>query len=362
MVIIGIVLSNFTNYGFVYGSNGLDGAEAQWRIPIALQMLFPVFVLIALPFCVESPRWLAAKGLYDKCFETLAKLEGNGATANSDHIQALGNSIISVAKHEASIESSWKAALMDGELQNLRRLVLSGAAGFMHQATGINVVVYYAPIIFQDIGLDSELSYIMSCVASIFFLIGSILPVFYIERMGRRRVMMMGACLCGSCMGVIACCVGVGENFPSLKISAGWAATAFVFLFEFSFGVGWNSMCWLYGSEINSLRMRNKGAAVQCSCNWATNFLTVMVTPIGFATLSWKFYFVWMGVTLASLPWLYLCYPETTGRSLEQMDFFFAKYRSWNVKKVAHEWVRDPGVSSAGTDDVKEVSTEVEFV
>lgn len=46
-------------------------------------------------------------------------------------------------------------------------------------------------------------------------------------------------------------------------------------------------MCWLYGSEVNSLRMRNKGAAVQCTCNWSTNFMTVMVTPVGFAQIGW---------------------------------------------------------------------------
>ena len=106
------------------------------------------------------------------------------------------------------------------------------------QATGINVVIYYAPVIFAQIGLDTELSYIMSCVGSVCFLIGSVLPILYIERMGRRKVMMMGAWLCASCMGLVACCVGLGTRYPESKSKAGWAATAFVFMFQFSFGIG----------------------------------------------------------------------------------------------------------------------------
>lgn len=51
--------------------------------------------------------------------------------------------------------------------------------------------------------------------------------------------------------------------------------------------VSWNSMNWLYSSEIGSLRMRNKTSAVQCLCHWATNFMTVMVAPTGIETLGW---------------------------------------------------------------------------
>jgi hypothetical protein len=56
--------------------------------------------------------------------------------------------------------------------------------------------------------------------------------------MGRRKVMIMGAATTATCMGVIACCIGIGINFPQHKSAAGWAATAFIFLFEFSFGIG----------------------------------------------------------------------------------------------------------------------------
>ena len=125
-----------------------------------------------------------------------------------------------------------------GELQNFRRLLLAAATGFLHQATGINVVIYYAPVIFRNVGLDDRMSYIMSCVGSVCFLIGSILPVLWIERMGRRRTMMMGAWTCGICMGMISATGAISKNYPSRATAAGWAGAAFVLLFQFCFGIG----------------------------------------------------------------------------------------------------------------------------
>ncbi|EEU37442.1 uncharacterized protein NECHADRAFT_86278 [Fusarium vanettenii 77-13-4] len=352
IVIIGITISNFTNFGFVFGRPELNGKEAQWRIPLGLQMIFPPFVFLLMPFVVESPRWLAAVGRSDEVADVLAKLRGGGATADSPQIQQQARRIIETAAHEAELESSWKESFAGGELQNLRRLILAGSTGFLHQATGINVVIYYAPVIFRQVGLDDKMSYIMSCVGSICFLVGSILPVLYIERIGRRKTMMLGAWTCGICMGMIACTGAIGRYYPARAFATGWAGSAFVLLFQFSFGIGWNSMNWLYASEIGSLRMRNKTAAVQCFCHWGTNFLTVMVAPTGFASLGWRFYLVWMSVTLAAIPYLYFCFPETAGRSLEQMDDFFKTYPQWNIGKVANVWVDLGG--AGGQDSCKE--------
>lgn len=105
-------------------------------------------------------------------------------------------------------------------------------------------------------------------------------------------------------MGGLAASIGYGTTHPESKQAAGWAATAFIFLIEFFFGFGYVAhstlfglifdssnrfLCvpWLYGSEVNSLRMRNKGAAMQCTANWGITIMTVMVAPVGFANIGW---------------------------------------------------------------------------
>lgn len=168
----------------------------------------------------------------------LARWHGGNATPSSPRIQEEAQAIITVAIHEAELNTSWKELFTNGELQNFRRFILAGACGFLHQATGINVVIYYAPSLFAQVGLSGRMSYIMSCVGSVAFLVGSALPIAYIERIGRRRTMIFGSWLCGGCMLIIAITGAISEYYPGRSYASGWASAAFIIIFQFCFGIG----------------------------------------------------------------------------------------------------------------------------
>lgn len=69
--------------------------------------------------------------------------------------------------------------------------------------------------------------------------------------------------------------------------------------------------------------MRTKGAAVATMTNWITNFVVVEVTPIGIQQLGWKFYIIWTVMNAVFLPIIWLFYPETANRSLEDLDAYY---------------------------------------
>ncbi|KAK6385665.1 hypothetical protein LTS17_001235 [Exophiala oligosperma] len=314
----GIVISGFTNYGLVFETPSLAGKDGQWRTALGIQMTFPVFVFFLLPFCPESPRWLASRGASLKeVASVLALLEGKGATDTSPHILSLANEIILVAQHEAELEASttWRDTFGGGELQNGRRLLLSGfVVGLLQQITGVNAIVYYAPVVFQDAGLTPRMAFIMGGVGSIAMLVGTLLPILWIERAGRRKTLLISAWLEVFTMGGIAAAIGFGINHPEHRESSGWAATAFILAFEFCFGLG-------------------------------------------------RFYLIWMVITLAFIPMVWALVPETAGRSLEQMDYFFKKYQDkWYIRDVAYEWVERDEVMIPDQDGVKEQSIELEDV
>ncbi|KAE8133715.1 hypothetical protein BDV38DRAFT_295968 [Aspergillus pseudotamarii] len=79
---------------------------------------------------------------------------------------------------------------------------------------------------------------------------------------------------------------------------------------------------WLYPPELNSLQMRNKGAAVATATNWVTNFVIVEITPIRIQNICWKFWIVWTVFNAAFLPAIYFFYPETANRTLEDIDAY----------------------------------------
>ncbi|KAG9660886.1 general substrate transporter, partial [Aureobasidium melanogenum] len=101
------------------------------------------------------------------------------------------------------------------------------------------------------------------------------------------------------------------------------AAIFFFFFYNIAFAVGMLGVPWLYPAEINSLPMRTKGAAVATATNWITNFVIVEITPIGFQNLGWKFWPIWVATNALFLPVIFLLYPETSYRTLEDLDEYF---------------------------------------
>lgn len=101
------------------------------------------------------------------------------------------------------------------------------------------------------------------------------------------------------------------------------ASVAFFFTYYICFGIGFQGVPWLYPTEINSLSMRTKGAALGTASNWAFNFMVVEITPIGIQSLQWKFYIIWTIFNASFIPIVYLLYPETADRTLEDVDRFF---------------------------------------
>ena len=101
------------------------------------------------------------------------------------------------------------------------------------------------------------------------------------------------------------------------------ASVAFFFTYYICFGIGFQGVPWLYPTEINSLSMRTKGAALGTASNWAFNFMVVEVTPPGIQNLHWRYYLIWTIFNASFVPIIYLFYPETADRTLEDVDRLF---------------------------------------
>ncbi|EXF74598.1 hypothetical protein CFIO01_09671 [Colletotrichum fioriniae PJ7] len=129
------------------------------------------------------------------------------------------------------------------------------------------------------------------------------------------------------CYAVITICIRYNEMAglaPETQSQWAKASIAFFFLYYVFFGICWQGVPWLYPTEINSLSMRTKGAALGTATNWIVNFMVVEITPPGISALGWQFYIIWTVFNFSFIPIVYLFYPETADRSLEDVDRFFA--------------------------------------
>ncbi|KAK7039389.1 hexose carrier protein [Favolaschia claudopus] len=320
MNIAGFSISNWMTYGFSF----ITGS-ASWRFPIAFQLVFSFIMLFTIPWLPESPRWLLMHGHEAAGVEVLVALQGDGARANDDVILHQKAEIMDAVRMERDAAPSWSDILhmRSGETGMIQRLLLGAGAQLMQQLVGINVTSYYLPLVLQNsVGLSNTTARLLAAWNSVSYLLFAFAGIALIERAGRRKLLIWGAT--GQCI----CYVFISgflarADDPVYGTRYGAGATVFFFLYYLFFGICWQGVPWLYPVEINSLSMRTKGAALATAMNWLSNYIIVEITPPGIEYLGWRFYLIWMFFNALFVPVVWLLYPETANRHLEDIDHLY---------------------------------------
>ncbi|KAK7733832.1 hypothetical protein SLS63_004618 [Diaporthe eres] len=286
MNIAGFSLCNWINYGLSFA-----GGAIAWRFPLAFQFVFIIALFATVPWLPESPRWLMAHGHEAEATKVLSCLE---AKPQDDAFVVLQREEIRFSiKYEREHQIRWRDLLrpQPEATKPLRRLILGAGTQFIQQFEAVNSVTYL----------------IFSCVS-----------VTLVEKWGRRGLMLISTAGQGFAFLIITILLRFGEAGGNRKAAEG--SIVFFFLYYIAFGLGMLGIPWLYPTEINSIAMRTKGAAVATATNWITNYVIVQITPIGIQNLGWKFWIVFTVLNAAFLPIIYLFYPETESFARTQTD------------------------------------------
>ncbi|KAI7907120.1 general substrate transporter [Cokeromyces recurvatus] len=329
MITIGLMVAFWVGAGTQYIET-----KAAYRIPLGIQIA-PAFILgvgsIFLPF---SPRWLVNKGRNDEALGVLARLHSKG-DKTAPHVVAEYEEIVAQVEHERTVSVSSYFELLKGTVR--RRLILGVLIQVFQQFTGINSIMYYAPVIFQQAGIPGRsASLIASGVNGVLNVLATIPPILYLDRLGRRVVLISGACIMGAAMllcGIVMGATGrVFRNEASGQMEvdmsgnshASYFCIVMVYVFVAGFAYSWGPVGWVYPAEIYPLSIRAKGTSITTASNWLMNFIISLFVPVMLTTITWGTY-IFFGcccVVMAICVWLF--YPETKGHSLEEMDLVFS--------------------------------------
>ncbi|KAH0392605.1 putative MFS sugar transporter, partial [Aureobasidium melanogenum] len=185
---VGIVIAYFFDYGIAYA-----GGPIAWRLPIACQIIF-AFVVIFMVFGVpESPRYLYKEGRNEEALQVLCDVY-DGAPDDPKIAREQKDILDALALERLHGEYKWSQIFKRDDVQTGRRVLLAYGMQFMNQIGGINLVVYYVPTALQtNVHLSHNLSLLIGGFVQCCFFIGSLVPTFFLDRMGRRRPMMWGS-------------------------------------------------------------------------------------------------------------------------------------------------------------------------
>ncbi|KAJ5141066.1 hypothetical protein N7526_002061 [Penicillium atrosanguineum] len=314
----GVTLGLWIDLGFYFVKDN----SVSWRFPLAFPIVLSSMAMIFIPMLPESPRWLIKTGQLQEARDVLAallELEPDSET--------ITNSIHEVETTLAVCgNTSWTSMFSNGEQRLFHRAYLAATGQLFQQICGVNLITYYATNIFQQyLGMDAVKSRILAAAMGLMQPLGGFFAFYTIDRLGRRPLMLWSAGAMSICMAILA-----GTTSPQAANSTAALVVAVIALycFQFIFTVGYSGLTFLYAAEMAPLQVRAAVSAISTATVWVFNFLLAEVTPVGFASIGNKYYIVFAVANAIIVPSVYFFFPETKGRSLEEIDEIFAQSKS----------------------------------
>ena len=347
LIIFGLALAYWMDFAFYF----VQG-QVNWRFPIAFQCVFAGILIAFILKLPESPRWLCRKGRVEEARAIFSALED--IPEDSLYIRTQIEEIVSTLSQEQGARKALKTMCTNGKQKHFHRAMLAIWSQAMQQLSGTNLITYYATTIYEgSIGLSAVNARVVgACQNTAYFFVACI-AIFTIERVGRRKLLLLGSIGQASSMAILAGTVYLATKGNS---HAGIAAALFIFLFNAFFGLGWLGIPWLYPAEIVSLDIRAPVNGLSTATDWVLNFMVVMITPVAFNSIGVYTYAIFAAMNLIMAFVVYFLYPETSHRSLEEIDVIFADsnpWKPWEVVSLAaklpvrHPTLDDPGRRSS---------------
>ncbi|KAJ9497336.1 hypothetical protein H2202_007140 [Exophiala xenobiotica] len=334
IVIFGIVFAYWLDYGTI---NNLEG-----------EIVFALITMVTMPFLPETPRWLYSHGRKNDAITVLARLMNT--SEDDEQVQFIKNEMeesLELERQQGSI--TLKGILNDKtDLKPMRRLLLCFFIQFFQQFSGVNAVVFFVTIILeQNVGLTSSTASLAAGFVQMSLWIGTLPPILYIDTFGRRPTLLIGSTV--QLISLVLFTVAIakhGDAFSNL-------ALAMLVLFQFTVGMTWCAVPWIYAPEITPLRLRHIGSAIGPFSEWLCTFIIVQITPTAVEHTGWKIFLLFILLQALSIPWVYFFVPETARKTLEEIDYIFVK---GEARDRLHERMHDQvqGANQHSTPEKKE--------
>jgi MFS transporter, sugar porter (SP) family len=299
MITTGILLAFLSDTAF--------SSTGNWRWMLGIIAIPGALFMVGLFFLPDSPRWLLLRGRKRDAEVVLAKLRGDERVVQKE-----------IADIEEQLKTKQHGWSMFRENPNFRRSVgLGMLLQAMQQFTGMNVVMYYAPRIFQEMGYDTKAQMWFTAAVGLTNVLATLIAFGLVDRLGRKPILYAGFTMMAVGLGVVGTMMGLGIHGKGEQLFTVGMLLFFIVGFAMSAG----PLIWTLCSEVQPLKGRDFGIAASTFTNWGTNFIVgvsflSLMAGIGNAQTFWL-YAALNAVFIVLTLWLV---PETKNVTLEQIE------------------------------------------
>ncbi|KAG6601059.1 Sugar transport protein 10, partial [Cucurbita argyrosperma subsp. sororia] len=337
-ITIGILVANLVNVGTAKIAGGWG-----WRVSLALAAVPAVMMTVGSFFLPDTPNSILERGYTEKAKKMLQKVRG------TDDVQEEFQDLVDASESAKMVDHPWTNIMKP---QYRPQLVMCALIPFFQQLTGINVIMFYAPVLFKTLGFGDDASLISAVISGGVNVLATLVSIFTVDKFGRRILFLEGGVQMFICQILVGTLIGVKFGLNGEGTLTKVDANMILFLicvYVSAFAWSWGPLGWLVPSEICPLEIRSAGQAINVSVNMFFTFVIAQVFLSMLCHMKFGLFYFFAGFVLIMTVFIYFFLPETKNVPIEEMNRVWKAHWFW-TKYIPNEAVIGGPVEKHGGD------------
>ncbi|KQJ89755.1 hypothetical protein BRADI_4g27540v3, partial [Brachypodium distachyon] len=319
MITLGILAANLINYG----TDKIAGGWG-WRLSLALAAVPAGIITVGSFFLPDTPNSLLERGKADEAREMLRRVRG------TEDVEEEYRDLSAASEASRAVKSPWRDIL---RRQYRPQLAMAVFIPLLQQLTGINVIMFYAPVLFKTLGFGGSASLMSAVITGVVNLAATLVSVFTVDRAGRRALFLQGGAQMFASLVAVGALIGAKLGWSGVaEIPAGYAAAvvAVMCVYVAGFAWSWGPLGWLVPSEVMPLEVRPAGQSITVAVNMLMTFAVAQAFLPMLCRLKFVLFFFFAAWVVVMTLFVALFVPETKGVPIEDMGNVWKAHWYWS--------------------------------
>ncbi|KAL4363101.1 hypothetical protein GQ457_04G004530 [Hibiscus cannabinus] len=317
-ITIGILVAGLINYGTAKIEGGWG-----WRVSLALAAVPAVIMTVGAYILPDTPNSIMERGNPEKARQMLQKIRG---TVNVD---AEFQDLVDAVQEAKKVENPWANIL---EPRYRPQLVLCVVIPFFQQLTGINVIMFYAPVLFKTLGFGDDASLMSAVITGAVNVAATIVSIYSVDKVGRRVLFLEGGIQMFLSQIAVGVTIAIKFGLDGVGVLSKGDANLLLFFicaYVAAFAWSWGPLGWLVPSEICPLEIRSAGQAINVAVNMIFTFIIAQVFLAMLCHMKFGLFFFFACFVAAMTVFVYFFVPETKNIPIEEMNQVWKSHWFW---------------------------------
>ncbi|WCJ41424.1 Sugar transport protein 1 [Euphorbia peplus] len=331
LITVGILWANLINY-FMPKAHGSQG----WRYSLGIAMAPALVIVVSAFFLPNTPNSIlekatqASKEEKDKAAQKARRVLMRIRGASNEEIETEFQDIVAASEEANKVENPWRNIIKRKYRPQLVMAILIPA---LQQLTGINVVMFYAPVLFKILGFKDSASLLSAVITGLVNLVATFVSMWSSDRYGRRFLFLEGGVQMFIFHGLVAALIGAkfGLSGVAVNLSTGYAIGIVICIccFVAGFAWSWGPLGWLVPSEIFPLEIRSAAQSIVSATNMLFTFLIAQLFLFLLCKLKFGLFILFAFFIAVMTAFIYWFLPETKGIPIEEMSQIWSRHWYW---------------------------------